>query len=64
MTPTDERPGTHPDKKADDESSDEQSSGQISEAGGAFNEDETALAGADAIPDKTTGTAGDNRGKD
>ncbi len=64
MTPTDERPGPDPDEKTTDESSTEPSSGQISEAGGAFNEDETALAGADAIPDKTTGTAGDNRGKD
>lgn len=38
----------------------EDQQGQVSEAGGALTDDETALAGADAIPDKTTGTAGDN----
>jgi hypothetical protein len=28
------------------------------EAGGALNDDETAGAGADAVPDKTTGSGG------
>jgi hypothetical protein len=32
--------------------------GQVSEAGGALNDDETAVAGADAVPDKTTGSGG------
>ncbi len=56
-------PEEHTDRneKPEDEGKVEQSAGQISEAGGALNDNETALAGADAIPDKTTGTAGDNR---
>lgn len=32
--------------------------GQVSEAGGALNDDETAVAGADAVPDKTSGSGG------
>jgi hypothetical protein len=32
--------------------------GQVSDAGGALNDDETAVAGADAVPDKTSGSGG------
>ena len=34
--------------------------GQVSEAGGALNTDESAENGADAVTDKTTGTSGAN----
>ena len=58
MTAADERT-TEPGR---DESAEEQASeGQISEAGGALGDGEAALNGADAVPDKPTGTAGDNR---
>lgn len=59
MTTPEERADLN--EKSESESEVEQSAGQVSEAGGALNDGETALAGADAIPDKTTGTAGDNR---
>lgn len=59
MTPSDGQRDAALDEKSEPQP-DEDQQGQVSEAGGALTDDETALAGADAIPDKTTGTAGHN----
>lgn len=59
MTPSDGRSDPALDENSESQS-DEDQQGQVSDAGGALTDDETAMAGADAIPDKTTGTAGHN----
>lgn len=61
MTPSDEPHDADLDANPEPRPDREEPEGQVSEAAGAFNDDETALAGADAIPDKTTGTATGNR---
>lgn len=50
---------TTPQSRSEDAEDDEQQKprGQVTEAGGAFADNEAQQGGADAVPDKTTGAA-------